>query len=192
MKILNQFINTIIQLFNPIDNIKSIINVKEDIFSGITVAVIALPLALAFGEISGLGPFAGIIGAICGGLIGGLFGGSIVSVSGPTAPTSSQIAVFMGAYLIGTSSSPDFVAIFSIIFLSGLIMIIIATLNISKYIQYIPYSVVSGFMCGIGIIVILSQLKNFFGTKQFNLNDINYDIMIVSITTFFIYYYGHL
>ena len=186
MKILNQFINTIIQLFNPIDNIKSIINVKEDIFSGITVAVIALPLALAFGEISGLGPFAGIIGAICGGLIGGLFGGSIVSVSGPTAPTSSQIAVFMGAYLIGTSSSPDFVAIFSIIFLSGLIMIIIATLNISKYIQYIPYSVVSGFMCGIGIIVILSQLKNFFGTKQFNLNDINYDIMIVSIPTFII------
>ena len=186
MKILNQFINTIIQLFNPIDNIKSIKNVKEDIFSGITVAVIALPLALAFGEISGLGPFAGIIGAICGGLIGGLFGGSMVSVSGPTAPTSSQIAVFMGAYLIGTSSFPDFVAIFSIIFLSGIIMIIAASLNISKYIQYIPYSVVSGFMCGIGIIVILSQLKNFFGTKQYNLSDINYDILIVSIPTFII------
>ena len=186
MKILTQFINTIIQLFNPIDNIKSIKNVKEDIFSGITVAVIALPLALAFGEISGLGPFAGIIGAICGGLIGGLFGGSMVSVSGPTAPTSSQIAVFMGAYLIGTSSFPDFVAIFSIIFLSGIIMIIAASLNISKYIQYIPYSVVSGFMCGIGIIVILSQIKNFFGTKQYNLSDINYDILIVSIPTFII------
>ena len=186
MKILTQFINTIIQLFNPIDNIKSIKNVKEDIFSGITVAVIALPLALAFGEISGLGPFAGIIGAICGGLIGGLFGGSMVSVSGPTAPTSSQIAVFMGAYLIGTSSFPDFVAIFSIIFLSGIIMIIAASLNISKYIQYIPYSVVSGFMCGIGIIVILSQLKNFFGIKQYNLSDINYDILIVSIPTFII------
>lgn len=186
MKILTQFINTIIQLFNPIDNIKSIKNVKEDIFSGITVAVIALPLALAFGEISGLGPFAGVIGAICGGLIGGLFGGSMVSVSGPTAPTSSQIAVFMGAYLIGTSSFPDFVAIFSIIFLSGIIMIIAASLNISKYIQYIPYSVVSGFMCGIGIIVILSQLKNFFGTKQYNLSDINYDILIVSIPTFII------
>ena len=186
MKILTQFINTIIQLFNPIDNIKSIKNVKEDIFSGITVAVIALPLALAFGEISGLGPFAGIIGAICGGLIGGLFGGSMVSVSGPTAPTSSQIAVFMGAYLIGTSSFPDFVAIFSIIFLSGIIMIIAASLNVSKYIQYIPYSVVSGFMCGIGIIVILSQLKNFFGTKQYNLSDINYDILIVSIPTFII------
>ena len=186
MKILTQFINTIIQLFNPIDNIKSIKNVKEDIFSGITVAVIALPLALAFGEISGLGPFAGIIGAICGGLIGGLFGGSMVSVSGPTAPTSSQIAVFMGAYLIGTSSFPDFVAIFSIIFLSGIIMIIAASLNISKYIQYIPYSVVSGFMCGIGIIVILSQLKNFFGIKQYNLSDINYDILVVSIPTFII------
>ena len=186
MKILTQFINTIAQLFNPIDNIKSIKNVKEDIFSGITVAVIALPLALAFGEISGLGPFAGIIGAICGGLIGGLFGGSMVSVSGPTAPTSSQIAVFMGAYLIGTSSFPDFVAIFSIIFLSGIIMIIAASLNISKYIQYIPYSVVSGFMCGIGIIVILSQIKNFFGTKQYNLSDINYDILIVSIPTFII------
>ena len=184
MKILTQFINTIAQLFNPIDNIKSIKNVKEDIFSGITVAVIALPLALAFGEISGLGPIAGIIGAICGGLIGGLFGGSIVSVSGPTAPTSSQISTFIGLYVVSTSSFPDYVAIFSIIFLSGLIMIIAASLNVSKYIQYIPYSVVSGFMCGIGIIVILSQIKNFLGVNS--VNEINYDIIIVSIPTFII------
>ncbi len=187
MKKISLLINTIFELLNPINNIKSLnFNVKENIFSGITIAIIALPLALAFGEISGLGPIAGIIGAICGGLLGGLFGGNIYSVSGPTAPTSSQIATFMGAYLVSTTSNPDFVAIFSIIFLSGLIMVIIALLNVSKYIQYIPYSVVSGFMCGIGIIVILSQTKNFLGIQQYNFSDINYNVLMVSIPTFII------
>ena len=184
MKKLSLLLKNIFRLFNPADNITSMGNdIKENIFSGITVAIIALPLALAFGEISGLGPIAGIIGALCGGLIGGLFGGNIYSVSGPTAPTSSQISTFMGAYLVSTTSSPDLVAIFSIIFLSGLLMVIIASLNISKYIQYIPYSVVSGFMCGIGVIIIISQIKNFLGITEYNLQNINYDIILISIPT---------
>ena len=184
MKKLSLLLKNIFRLLNPADNVTSMgNNIKENIFSGITVAIIALPLALAFGEISGLGPIAGIIGALCGGLIGGLFGGNIYSVSGPTAPTSSQISIFMGAYLVSTTSSPDLVAIFSIIFLSGLIMVIIASLNISKYIQYIPYSVVSGFMCGIGLIIIISQIKNFLGITEYNLENINYDIVLISIPT---------
>ena len=184
MKKISLLLKNISKLLNPTDNMTSMgNNIKENIFSGITVAIIALPLALAFGEISGLGPIAGIIGALCGGLLGGLFGGNIYSVSGPTAPTSSQISTFMGAYLVSTTSSPDLVAIFSIIFLSGLIMVIIASLNISKYIQYIPYSVVSGFMCGIGLIIIISQIKNFLGITEYNLENINYDIILISIPT---------
>ena len=89
----------------------------------------------------------------------------------------------MGAYFVSTTSSPDLVAIFSIIFLSGFIMVIIASLNISKYIQYIPYSVVSGFMCGIGLIIIISQIKNFLGITEYNLENINYDIILISIPT---------
>ena len=184
MKKISLLLKNISKLLNPTDNMTSMgNNIKENIFSGITVAIIALPLALAFGEISGLGPIAGIIGALCGGLLGGLFGGNIYSVSGPTAPTSSQISTFMGAYLVSTTSSPDLVAIFSIIFISGLIMVIIASLNISKYIQYIPYSVVSGFMCGIGLIIIISQIKNFLGITEYNLENINYDIILISIPT---------
>ena len=74
-------------------NFKNILsNIRKDILAGITVGIIALPLALAFGEMSLLGPEAGIWGAIIGGVIGGIFGGCIISVSGPTAPTASQIA----------------------------------------------------------------------------------------------------
>ena len=62
-------------------------------------------------------------------------------------------------------------------------MVIIASLNISKYIQYIPYSVVSGFMCGIGLIIIISQIKNFLGITEYNLENINYDIILISIPT---------
>ena len=73
-----------------------------------------MPLALAFGEISRLGPIAGVWGAIAGGIIGGLFGGCMVGVSGPTAPKAAQIAAFMGAFVIGTTNQPDLVAAFSI------------------------------------------------------------------------------
>ena len=140
-------------------------NIKDDIIAGITVAIIALPLALAFGEISGLGPVAGIWGAIAGGIVGGLFGGCMYGVSGPTAPKAAQIAAFMSAFVIGSSNEPDLIAAFSIIFISGLILIAISMLKISRFIHYIPYPVIAGFMCGIGIIVILTQINAFFGLE---------------------------
>ena len=164
MKNLFKFITNTLQEINPWENIKVIhTNIRNDILAGITVAIIALPLALAFGEISKLGPIAGVWGAIAGGIVGGLFGGCMFGVSGPTAPKAAQIAAFMGAFVIGTTNEPDLVAAFSIIFLSGLILVGISMLKISKFIHYIPYSVVAGFMCGIGVIVIITQMNAFLG-----------------------------
>ena len=160
------FIKNSLKEINPWQNIVSLhTNIRVDILAGITVAIIALPLALAFGEISQLGPIAGIWGAIAGGIVGGLFGGCMVGVSGPTAPKAAQIATFMSFFVIGTTNEPDLVAAFSIIFLSGIILIIISMLKISRFIHYIPYPVVAGFMCGIGIIVILSQINAFVGLE---------------------------
>ena len=162
MKKIIFFIKSRIKEINPLINIKSLsTNLRGDVISGITVAIIALPLALAFGEISKLGPVAGVWGAIAGGIVGGLFGGCMVGVSGPTAPKAAQIAAFMGAFVIGTTNEPDLVAAFSIIFLSGLILVAVSMLKISHFIHYIPYSVVAGFMCGIGVIVILTQVNAF-------------------------------
>ena len=161
------FISTTLKELNPWNNIKVLhTNIWGDIVAGITVAIIALPLALAFGEISKLGPIAGVWGAIAGGIVGGLFGGCMVGVSGPTAPKAAQIAAFMGAFVIGTTNEPDLVAAFSIIFLSGIILVLISILKISRFIHYIPYSVVAGFMCGIGVIVILTQINAFLGLES--------------------------
>tara|TARA_X000001036_G_scaffold360109_1_gene342980 strand:- start:1738 stop:3435 length:1698 start_codon:yes stop_codon:yes gene_type:complete len=192
-KLITFIINRLKEI-NPWENIKTLhTNVGGDILSGITVAIIALPLALAFGEISQLGPIAGIWGAIAGGIIGGLFGGCMVGVSGPTAPKAAQISAFMGAFVIGGTNQPDLVAAFSIIFFSGLILVAISMLKISKFIHYIPYSVVAGFMCGIGVIVILTQINSFLGLvpekdilgvfKNFRLNisNINKEALYVAV-----------
>ena len=169
LKYLIESIKSTLKEINPWQNIKILhTNVRRDILAGITVGIIALPLALAFGEISQLGPIAGIWGAIAGGIVGGLFGGCMVGVSGPTAPKAAQIAAFMGFFVIGTTNEPDLVAAFSIIFLSGLILVGISMLKISRFIHYIPYSVIAGFMCGIGAIVILTQINAFLGLEAEN------------------------
>ena len=189
------FIRNLIQKIfcevNPKGNFKNILsNIRKDILAGITVGIIALPLALAFGEMSLLGPEAGIWGAIIGGVIGGIFGGCIISVSGPTAPTASQIAILMTGFIVSSSGQSDIDAIFSIIFLSGLIIIGFSFLNISKFIHYIPYSVVAGFMCGIGIIVILSQIKSFLGIHSFSeMENFDQNTLLISIPSLFIMFF---
>ena len=169
MKLLISFAANTLKELNPLENIRILhTNMRADILAGIMVAIIALPLGLAFGEISQLGPKAGIWSAIVGGVIGGLFGGSRVGVSGPTAPMASQIAVFMSAFVIGSSNKPDIEAAFSIIFLSGLILVAISILKISRFINYIPYPAIAGFMCGIGAIIVFSQINAFFGLESSN------------------------
>ena len=163
MKIISYFKDVLNEL-SPKANVISLSkNIKGDIIAGITVGIIALPLALAFGEISQLGPIAGVWGAIAGGIIGGLFGGCLVGVSGPTAPKAAQIAAYMSLFVIGNTNNPDLIAAFSIIFLSGLILVLISFARVSHFIHYTPYPVVAGFMCGIGVIVILTQLNAFVG-----------------------------
>ena len=160
------YIKAVFNEISPRANITSLSkNIKGDTVAGITVGIIALPLALAFGEISQLGPIAGVWGAIAGGIIGGFFGGCLVGVSGPTAPKAAQIAAYMSFFVIGNTNDPDLVAAFSIIFLSGIILIIISFARISHFIHYTPYPVVAGFMCGIGMIVILTQLNAFVGLE---------------------------
>jgi len=186
------FLNSSLREISPWQNIKSLpTNMGGDIVAGITVAIIALPLALAFGEISQLGPVAGIWGAIAGGIVGGLFGGCMVGVSGPTAPKAAQIGAFMGTFVIGTTHQPDLVAAFSIIFLSGLIMVAISLLKISRFIHYTPYPVVAGFMCGIGVIVILTQINAFVGLEAQNnihlvIKNLNYTLQNINIEALYV------
>ena len=168
------FVKRALKEISPTKNFKSLTtNIQGDILAGITVGIIALPLALAFGEISQLGPIAGVWGAIVGGIIGGLFGGCMVGISGPTAPKAAQIAAFMSFFVIGTTNEPDLTAAFSIIFISGLILVILSLLNVSRFIHYTLYSVIAGFMCGIGLIVILTQMNAFIGLEvEKNIHDV--------------------
>ena len=199
MRQIMSFIKSSFKEISPLENIKVMgTNISADILAGVTVAIIALPLALAFGEISQLGPIAGIWGAIAGGIVGGLFGGCMVGVSGPTAPKAAQIAAFMGFFVIGTTNEPDLIAAFSIIFLSGLILVAISLLRVSRFIHYAPYSVIAGFMCGIGVIVILTQMNAFIGLEtEKNIHDvfnnfghvmksINWDALYVAIPSLLI------
>jgi SulP family sulfate permease len=182
--------------FNPWHNIKVMhTNVPNDILAGITVAVIAMPLALAFGVASGLGAEAGMWAAICGGILVGLFGGSNTGVSGPTGPKVVQLAAIIAATKLA-SGEPDIVFAMSMVFLSGLICIVLALMKIGRFIYYTPYSVVSGFMCGIGVIIILLEIPPMLGFATPNsvmsaIKQIPYDIMhekphalIISMATF--------
>lgn len=149
--------------FNPWPRIRLMgANLGPDIMAGVTVAFIALPLALGFGVASGLGAITGMWGAIAGGLVGGLFGGSHVGVSGPTGPKTVQLAAVMHEHTLA-NGQPDLAFAFGIVFLSGLIMITLALLKVGRFIYLTPYSVISGFMCGIGAIVIIIELNPFLG-----------------------------
>jgi sulfate permease, SulP family len=132
---------------------------KNDFFGGITAAVVALPLALAFGVQSGLGAIAGIYGAITLGFFASLFGGTPSQVSGPTGPmtviTSLAVASMIEAYSGLEAAMP---AILLIFVSAGALQILFGILRIGEIVRFIPYPVVSGFMTGIGIIIILLQV----------------------------------
>ena len=132
-------------------------SIKGDVFGGITAAVVALPLALAFGVASGVGPIAGLYGAIAVGFFAAVFGGTSSQVSGPTGPMTVLMAVIVANHADNLSQA------FTIVFLAGAIQIVFGLLKIGRYVSYTPYSVVSGFMSGIGVIIILIQSLPFFG-----------------------------
>jgi sulfate permease, SulP family len=139
-------------------------SLKGDIFGGVTAAIVALPLALAFGVQSGMGAAAGLYGAIGIGIFASLFGGTNTQISGPTGPMTI-VSAAMIALIIGEKGSLE-LALPSILLcfvLAGVIMIIMGVIRIGQYIKYIPYPVVSGFMTGIGVIIILLQIFPMLG-----------------------------
>ncbi len=133
---------------------------KGDFFGGITAGIVALPLSLAFGVSSGLGPEAGLYGAIFIGIFASLFGGTPSQISGPTAPMTAMSLLIVSG-IVAAFDGDVFRAlpsILSVFILSGIIQIILGLLQLGKYIKYIPYPVVSGFMTAIGVIIIATQL----------------------------------
>jgi SulP family sulfate permease len=135
-------------------------HIKGDLFGGITAGIVALPLALAFGVSSGLGPSAGLYGAIFVSFFAALFGGTNTQISGPTAPmTAVSMVVIAGIIAINEGDvNKALPAILTVFLLAGLIQIGLGLLGIGKYIKYIPYPVVSGFMTAIGIIILVTQI----------------------------------
>ncbi|WP_338408679.1 SulP family inorganic anion transporter [uncultured Flavobacterium sp.] len=135
-------------------------HLKGDLFGGITAGIVALPLALAFGVSSGLGPSAGLYGAIFVSFFAALFGGTNTQISGPTAPMTAISMVLIAGIVAAfdgdvTRSLPTILTVF---LLAGLIQIGLGVLGLGKYIKYIPYPVVSGFMTAIGVIILITQI----------------------------------
>ena len=132
-------------------------NLRGDITGGSTAGIVALPLALALGVASGLGPIAGLYGAIAVGFFAALFGGTPSQISGPTGP---MVVVLAGLF---ASLSGDAALIFTAVMLAGLMQIAFGFLGVGQYIRLVPYPVISGFMSGIGAIIIILQLGRLLG-----------------------------
>ena len=135
-------------------------NFRGDFFGGLTAGIVALPLALAFGVSSGLGPSAGLYGAIFVSFFAAFFGGTETQISGPTAPMTAVSMVVIGGLIAVNNGdvSKALPAILTIFLLSGLMQICLGVIGFGKYIKYIPYPVVSGFMTAIGVIIIVTQI----------------------------------
>ena len=139
-------------------------HLRGDFFGGLTAGVVALPLALAFGVQSGMGAIAGLYGAIALGMLAAWFGGTATQISGPTGPMTvvSTVVIFTLIEKYGSleAAMGDIIAVF---LLAGFMQILLGLFRIGQYIRYIPYPVVSGFMSGIGVIIIAFQVFPFLG-----------------------------
>jgi len=150
-------------MFNDI----SLRNVRGDIFGGVTAAVIALPMALAFGVASGAGAEAGLYGAILVGLFASLFGGSPTLISEPTGPMTVVFTAVI-AKLIASDPVNGMAMAFTVVIMAGMFQILFGVMRLGKYVTLMPYTVVSGFMSGIGIILIILQIGPLLGQPSPN------------------------
>ena len=132
-------------------------NIRGDIFGGLTAAVVALPLALAFGVASGAGPMAGLWGAILVGFFAALFGGTPSQISGPTGPMTVVMAVIITKY------AHDPAMAFTVVMMGGALQTVFGALRLGSYISLVPFPVISGFMSGIGCIIIILQIAPLLG-----------------------------
>ena len=137
-------------------------NLRGDLFGGLTAAIVALPLALAFGVASGAGAIAGLYGAIFTGFFAALFGGTPSQVSGPTGPMTVVMATVF-TKLIADNPENGMAMAFTAVMLSGVFQILFGILRLGQFITLMPYTVVSGFMSGIGVIIVALQLAPLLG-----------------------------
>ncbi|MDH3321477.1 MAG: SulP family inorganic anion transporter, partial [Flavobacteriaceae bacterium] len=140
-------------------------NIKGDAFGGITAGIVALPLALAFGVSSGLGPSAGLYGAIFLGFFAALFGGTNTQISGPTAPITAVSMVMIATIIQANDGNLNTALpiILTVFLLAGIFQVVLGLVGVGKYIKYIPYPVVSGFMTAIGLIIIITNILPIVG-----------------------------
>ncbi len=140
-------------------------NVKGDIFGGITAAVIALPMALTFGVASGAGASAGLWGAILVGFFAALFGGTPTLISEPTGPMTVVMTAVI-ASLTAAEPEKGLAMAFTVVMLAGVFQILFGMFKLGKYVTLMPYTVISGFMSGIGVILIILQIAPFLGQNS--------------------------
>ncbi len=169
-------------------------HIRGDIYGGLTAGVVAIPLALAFGVASGLGPMAGMYGAIIVGFFAAWLGGTPTNVSGPTGP---MVVVLAGLF---ASLSGDVGLILTAVVLAGLFQIAFGLIKLGDFIRLVPYPVVSGFMSGIGVIIIILQLDATLGHMApagtipalkylpTALTDINFSALAVAVVTLIVVY----
>lgn len=137
-------------------------NLKGDVFGGVTTAIISLPLALAFGVASGAGAEAGLWGAILVGFFAALFGGSTSLISEPTGPMTVIMTAVLTSMMAKYPETGMAMA-FTVVMMAGAFQVLLGTLKLGKYVTLMPYSVISGFMSGIGVILIILQLSPLLG-----------------------------
>ena len=131
---------------------------RGDLVAGLTVGVVALPLALAFGISSGLGARAGLVTAVVAGLVAAVFGGSQVQVSGPTGAMAVVLVPIVGRY--GAS------AVLVVGVVAGVVLVIAAVLGLGRYLAFVPWPVVEGFTVGIAVIIAMQQVPNALGVPR--------------------------
>jgi len=130
---------------------------RGDLFGGLTSAVVALPVALAFGVASGMGAAAGLYSVIAIGFFAAVFGGTKSQISGPTGPMTIAMAVVL------TTHASTLAEALTVVMLAGLIQILLGVLRMGRFVVYTPYVVISGFMSGVGLIIMLIQAMPFLG-----------------------------
>ena len=131
---------------------------RGDLFGGVTAMVVALPLSLAYGVASGMGAAAGLYGAIAVGFFAAVFGGTATQISGPTAPMAIVMAVIITTYAENLTEA------LTVVVMGGLLQVLLGVLKLGRFVAYTPYVVVSGFMSGIGVLVMAIQVLPFFGS----------------------------
>ena len=149
------------RLFNQF----SLQNLRGDILGGVTAAIVSLPIALAFGIASGAGAEAGLYGAIVVGFFSVCFGGTPTLISEPTGPMTVVMTAVITT-MVAQNPENGLAMAFTVVVIAGIFQILLGTLKLGKYITLMPYSVISGFMSGIGVILIILQLAPFLGQPE--------------------------